>query len=175
MGTRDSIDDFVERACKIFPRLDPEVEGVVDRVCKLSKRFDTILEHGADVFDLNKGEYKLLVTLRQHNDDFTMSPGELGESLLLSSGAMTNRLDGLEAAGLVTREPDPDDRRALIVRLTPAGVRKIDEAVNAGIDNEIAVMSVLTPAEQKRLNALLRKLVLSFERRPQPVGAGARA
>ena len=151
------------------------MEGVVDRVCKLSKRFDTILEHGADVFDLNKGEYKLLVTLRQHNDDFTMSPGELGESLLLSSGAMTNRLDRLESAGLVTREPDPDDRRALIVRLTPAGVRKIDEAVNAGIDHEIAVMSVLTPAEQKRLNALLRKLVLSFERRPQPVGAGARA
>lgn len=173
MGTRDSIDDFVERACKIFPRLDPEVEGVVDRVCKLSKRFDTILEHGADVFDLNKGEYKLLVTLRQHNDDFTMSPGELGESLLLSSGAMTNRLDRLESAGLVTREPDPDDRRALIVRLTPAGVRKIDEAVNAGIDHEIAVMSVLSPAEQKRLNALLRKLVLSFERRAQPVGAGA--
>lgn len=173
MGTRDSIDDFVERACEIFPRLDPEVEGIVDRVCKLSKRFDTILEHGADAFDLNKGEYKLLVTLRQHNDGFTMSPGELGESLLLSSGAMTNRLDGLEAAGLVTREPDPDDRRALIVRLTPAGVRKIHEAVNAGIDNEIAVISVLSPAEQKRLNALLRKLVLSFERRPHPVGARA--
>jgi len=174
MGTRDPIDDFVERACKIFPRLDPEVEGIVDRVCKLAKKFDGILEHGTAEFDLNKGEYKLLAQLRQRDPDFAMSPGELGESLMLSSGAMTNRLDGLEEAGLVTREPDPEDRRALIVRLTPAGIAKIDQAVNAGTDNEIAVMSVLTPAEQKRLNALLRKLVLSFEGRPQPVGARAR-
>lgn len=175
MGTRDSIDDFVERACKIFPRLDPEVEGIVDRVCKLAKKFDGILEHGTAEFGLNKGEFKLLAQLRQRDPDLAMSPGELGESLMLSSGAMTNRLDGLEGAGLVTREPDPEDRRALIVRLTPAGLAKIDRAVNAGIDNEIAVMSVLTPAEQKRLNVLLRKLVLSFERRPQPVGASARA
>lgn len=175
MGTRDSIDDFVERACKIFPRLDPEVEGIVDRICKLAKKFDGILEHGTSEFDLNKGEYKLLAQLRQRDPDFAMSPGELGECLMLSSGAMTNRLDGLEAAGLITREPDREDRRALIVRLTPAGTAKIDRAVNAGIDNEIAVMSVLSPAEQKRLNALLRKLVLSFERRPQPVGASAHA
>lgn len=175
MGTRDSIDDFVERACKIFPRLDPEVEGIVDRVCKLAKKFDGILEHGTAEFGLNKGEFKLLAQLRQRDPDLAMSPGELGESLMLSSGAMTNRLDGLEGAGLVTREPDPEDRRGLIVRLTPAGLAKIDRAVNAGIDNEIAVMSVLTPAEQKRLNVLLRKLVLSFERRPQPVGASARA
>ena len=173
-GTRDPIDDFVERACRIFPRLDPEVEGIVDRVCKLAKKFDGILEHGTAEFDLDKGEYRLLVQLRQRDPDFAMSPGELGGSLMLSSGAMTNRLDGLEA-GLVTREPDPEDRRALIVRLTPAGIAKIDQAVNAGTDNEIAVMSVLTPAEQKRLNALLRNLVLSFERRPQPVGASARA
>ncbi len=175
MGTRDSIDDFVERACKIFPRLDPEVEGIVDRVHKVAKRFDGILEHGSAEFELNKGEFKLLAQLRQRDPDIAMSPGELGECLMLSSGAMTNRLDGLEEAGLITREPDPEDRRALIVRLTPAGIAKIDQAVNAGIDNEIAVLSVLTPAEQKRLNALLRKLVLSFERRSQPVGAGAHA
>ena len=175
MGTGDSIDDFVARACKVYPRLDPEVEGIVDRVCKLAKRFDGILEHGTAGFELNKGEFKLLAQLRQRDPDFEMSPGELGNCLMLSSGAMTNRLDGLEEAGLVTREPDPEDRRALIVRLTLAGIDKIDKAVNAGIDNEIAVISVLTPAEQKRLNALLRKLVLSFERRPQPVGAGARA
>ena len=166
MGARDSIDDFLDRACKIFPRLDPEVEGAVDRICKLNKRFDTMLEHAVEAFGLNKGEFKVLITLRQHNADFTMSPGELGDELLLSSGAMTNRLDRLEAARLIAREPDPDDRRALIVRLTTDGLQKIDEAVNAAAHNEAAVVSVLSPAEQKRLNVLLRKLVLSFEVKP---------
>ena len=90
MGTKDSIDEFLERACRIFPRLDPEVEGAVDRICKLNKRFDTMLERAVEAFDLNKGEFRLLITLRQHNDDFTMSPGDLGDELLLSSGAMTN-------------------------------------------------------------------------------------
>ncbi len=171
MGARDSIDDFLERACKIFPRLDPEVEGAVDRICKLNKRFDTMLEHAVEAFGLNKGEFKVLITLRQHNDDFTMSPGELGDELLLSSGAMTNRLDRLEAARLIAREPDPDDRRALIVRLTVDGLQKIDEAVNAAAHNEAAVVSVLSPAEQKRLNVLLRKLVVSFEVKPRTMVA----
>ena len=175
MGTKDSIDEFLERACRIFPHIDPEVEGAVDRICKLNKRFDTMLEHAVEAFGLNKGEFRVLITLRQHNDDFTMSPGELGEELLLSSGAMTNRLDKLEAAGFVAREPDPDDRRALIVRLTPAGIGKIDEAVNAAAHNEFAVVSVLTPAEQRRLNGLLRKLMLSFEVKPMAVAAAARA
>lgn len=171
MGTKDSIDDFLERACKIFPRLDPEVEGAVDRICKLNKRFDTMLEHAVEAFGLNKGEFKVLITLRQNNDDFTMSPGELGDELLLSSGAMTNRLDRLEMARLIEREPDPDDRRALIVRLTTDGLQKIDEAVNAAAHNEAAVVSVLSPAEQKRLNVLLRKLVLSFEVKPRTMVA----
>jgi DNA-binding MarR family transcriptional regulator len=171
MGTKDSIDDFLERACKIFPSLDPEVEGAVDRICKLNKRFDTMLEHAVEAFGLNKGEFKVLITLRQHNDDFTMSPGELGDELLLSSGAMTNRLDRLESARLIAREPDPDDRRALIVRLTTDGLQKIDEAMNAAAHNEAAVVSVLSPAEQKRLNTLLRKLVLSFEVKPRTMVA----
>ena len=175
MGTKDSIDEFVERACRIFPRLDPEVEGAVDRICKLNKRFETMLEHAVEAFDLNKGEFKVLITLRQHNDDFTMSPGELGDELLLSSGAMTNRLDRLESAGLIAREPDPDDRRALIVRLTPEGLRRIDEAVNEAAHNEFAVVSVLSAVEQKRLNSLLRKLMLSFEVKPMAVAAPARA
>ena len=175
MGTKDSIDEFVERACRIFPRLDPEVEGAVDRICKLNKRFDTMLEHAVEAFDLNKGEFRLLITLRQHNDDFTMSPGELGDELLLSSGAMTNRLDRLESAGLIAREPDPDDRRALIVRLTPEGLRRIDEAVNEAAHNEFAVVSVLSLVEQKRLNSLLRKLMLSFEVKPLAAAAPARA
>lgn len=174
METRDSIDDFLMRSRNIFRRLDPEVEGIVDRVCKLGKRFDTLLERAVDAFELNKGEYRLLVTLRQVEGQH-MSPGDLGAQLLLSSGAMTNRLDRLETAGLISREPDPNDRRALVVRLTDEGMGRIDEAVNAEIDNEIAVVSALSPAEQKRLNILLRKLMLVFESPAQMPSAVAGA
>jgi DNA-binding MarR family transcriptional regulator len=174
MGARDLIDDFVDGAAAIFPRLDPEVEAIVDRIAHLGKRFDRLLERSVAPYDLNKGEFKLLVQLRQ-SPGFAMSPGSLGEQLCLSSGAMTNRLDRLEEAGFVAREADPDDRRGLIVRLTDAGRVKIDEAVNAGIDGEVSIVSTLTPAEQKRLNALLRKLLLAFEtdRRAHPAIATA--
>ena len=60
MGTKDSIDEFLERACRIFPHIDPEVEGAVDRICKLNKRFDTMFEHAVEEFGLNKGEFKVL-------------------------------------------------------------------------------------------------------------------
>jgi DNA-binding MarR family transcriptional regulator len=88
---------------------------------------------------------------------------------------MTNRLDRLEEAGFVVREADPDDRRALLIRLTPAGLAKIDEAVNAEIDREVEVVSALSAAEQKRLNALLRKLLLAFEAAPRVRAAHASA
>jgi DNA-binding MarR family transcriptional regulator len=175
MGTRDQVDGFVERAVGIFPRLDPEVEGIVDRIHHLEKRFGQLLEHTVAPFGLNKGEFKLLMTLRQRPPGFALSPGALGECLLLSSGAMTNRLDRLEEAGLVVREADPDDRRALVVRLTPSGLAKIDDAVNAEIDREVAIVSVLTPAEQKRLNALMRKMILTFESAPRARVAAAGA
>lgn len=175
MGTRDTVDDFVGRAVEIFPRLDPEVEGIVDRVAHLSKRFGQLLERTVSPFGLNKGEFKLLILLRQRPPGFGMSPGALGEKLLLSSGAMTNRLDRLEEAGLVVREPDPQDRRALVVRLTPEGLARIDEAVNAEIDRETEAVSVLSPAEQRRLNALLRKLVVALEPAPRARAAQAGA
>lgn len=175
MGTRDTVDDFVERAVEIFPQLDPEVEGIVDRIHHLEKRFGKLLERSVAPFELNPGEFKLLATLRQRPPAFAMSPGALGEKLLLSSGAMTNRLDGLEEAGLVVREDDPADRRALVVRLTDAGAAKIDEALTAAGEGEASVVAALTAPEQKRLNALLRKLVLTFEASPRARVAQARA
>ena len=171
MGTKDSIDEFLERACRIFPHLDPEVEGAVDRICKLNKRFDTMLEHAVEAFGLNKGEFKVLITLRQHNDEFTMSPGELGDELLLSSGAMTNRLDRLEAAGFIAREPDPDDRRGVLVEPTKAGHAAWDRATDTQAGREALIASALTKAEKEQLHSLLRRLMRAF---PHEVRAGAR-
>ena len=81
----------------------------------------------------------------------------------LSSGAMTNRLDRLETAGLVRRLPDPSDRRALQIELTDAGWQAWQDSVGVQAQKEALVASALNDAEKEKLNGLLRRLMLQFE------------
>jgi DNA-binding MarR family transcriptional regulator len=78
---------------------------------------------------------------------------------MISSGAMTNRLDRLESAGLIERRADPKDRRGKLIALTIAGRRVINETITLHVRNEERLLSALTTEEQKELKALLRKLV----------------
>jgi DNA-binding MarR family transcriptional regulator len=81
---------------------------------------------------------------------------------------MTSRLDRLELAGLVRRLPDPGDRRGIVVELTPAGMKAWDQAAGIQGRKEAFFASALTKAEQKKLNDLLRKLMLAFEAAEPP-------
>jgi DNA-binding MarR family transcriptional regulator len=108
---------------------------------------------------LQPGEFDVLATLRRSGEPYLLSPTQLYETVMISSGGMTNRLDRLERAGLVERRPDPNDRRGKLIGLTDAGKRVIDETISRHVANEESLLSVLTPAEQKKLNALLRKLI----------------
>ena len=92
------------------------------------------------------------------------SPGELSSGLEVSTGAMTNRLDRLEEAGLIRRVRDPDDRRGVKIELTDAGKRVWTDSTSAQARKEALVASALTKREQTQLNSLLRKLMLEFER-----------
>ena len=118
---------------------------------------DTLEDHG-----LSYGEWRLLCKLRRAPER-TSTPGELSASLELSSGAMTNRLDRLETAGLVGRHPDPHDRRGVRVALTDAGEQAWIESTNAQAIKEALIASALSKREQHQLNALLRKLMLELE------------
>jgi len=164
MAERDSIDRIIQEALRHFPEIDPEVEGVVDRIWKLSKHLDHLWDSTAERFGLGQGgEYMLLLKLRQAPEG-RATPSELAERLSLSTGAMTNRLDRLEQAGMVVRERDPQDRRSVLVHMTDKGRHVFDEAVLAEAKEEERIVGVLDPEEQRRLNALLRRLVLAFER-----------
>jgi DNA-binding MarR family transcriptional regulator len=77
---------------------------------------------------------------------------------MLTSSGTTKRLDRLEQAGLIAREPDPDDRRGTLIRLTPAGRRLIDKVTEAYLANEKRLVGALTAAERRQLADLLRKL-----------------
>jgi DNA-binding MarR family transcriptional regulator len=161
---RDHVDRFLDTIRERLPMLDPEVEGIVDRIGGLQRRFKRAMDETLDEFDLDWAEYKLLGLLMREGEVYRSSPGKLARIMELSSGAMTNRLDRLEEAGLVRRLPDPDDRRGILVELTPPGKRVYEDAIGVQGRKESLVASALTVSEKKQLNALLRRLMIEFER-----------
>ena len=160
---RDHVDEFLElEFLEEIPNLDLTVEGMVDRIHGLSRRFkkaldETISEHG-----LTHSDWDLLGALLRKQP---RSAGQLAKIAELSSGAMTNRLDRLEEAGLIRRLPDPDDRRGVLAELTAKGRRAYNAAASAGAADEAFIASALSKSEQKELNTLLRRLMIEFERR----------
>jgi len=162
----DHVDRFLRRLEGLSreTELDLEVEGIVDRINGIARRVRramevTLAEHG-----LTHPEWEVLGKLRLA-EGHTSSPGELAAEIEVSSGTMTSRLDRLEQDGLVVRRPDTADRRGVLVELTPAGKAAYEAAVNVQARKEAFFASALTAAEQRRLNDLLRKLMLAFEDR----------
>jgi DNA-binding MarR family transcriptional regulator len=138
--------------------------GVIGRVSRLALHLRRRLEPVFERYDLDGGLFDVLATLRRSGAPYRLSPTELFSSAMLSSGAMTSRIDRLEQAGLVARTPDPDDRRGVLVGLTDEGRELVDRALEAHAANESRLVQALTSAEKRELARLLRKLLLSFER-----------
>jgi DNA-binding MarR family transcriptional regulator len=110
-------------------------------------------------FGLQPGEFDVLATLRRSGAPYALTPTALYDAAMISSGSMTNRIDRLEQAGWVERRPNPADGRGTLVGLTAAGFGLIEEAVGAHVDNQRAVLSALSAAEQTQLAALLDTLL----------------
>jgi DNA-binding MarR family transcriptional regulator len=163
-ATRDNVDRMLEVWKNELPDLDLATEGIVERIQKLQRYLDRAMNQTLAEFGLDRGEWHLLGALRRSGPPYRRSPGHLAEDIGLSSGAMTNRLDRLEEAGLVRRLPDPDDRRGLKVELTDAGWRAWQDSTGAQAEKEALVASALNQAEKEALNGLLRRLMLEFER-----------
>jgi DNA-binding MarR family transcriptional regulator len=158
----DHIDRFL--AMLELPGVDLTVEGIVDRIMGISRRLKRSMDDTLSGFDLTWGEWTVLGTLR-HEPSHRASPGELAKKHELSSGAMTNRLDRLEEAGLVVRAPNADDRRGILVEITEAGMRVWHESVGVQAEKEALVTAAALDArEREELNGFLRRLMLSFER-----------
>jgi DNA-binding MarR family transcriptional regulator len=163
---RDHVDKWLTTAwLQDIPNLDLEVEGILHRMNGLSRRFkrmlnETIAEHG-----LSYEEWDVLGALRRAGPPFRRSAGELAKISELSSGAMTNRLDRLEEAGLVKRLPDPNDRRGVLVELTKTGQKRWLDTTGAEAEREVLIASALSEREKKELSSLLRRLMLAFESR----------
>jgi DNA-binding MarR family transcriptional regulator len=168
---QDHIDRFLATINLVFPGLDLEVEGIVDRIAGIGRRLNRTMDETLAEFGLDSAEHKALSVLAQAGAPYRSTPGRLAERMDLSSGAMTNRLDRLEQAGLIRRLPDPDDRRRVVVELTDHGRETYRDAVGAQAKKEALVTAALNEREKAQLNALLRQLMLEFERREQSPNA----
>jgi DNA-binding MarR family transcriptional regulator len=157
----DAIDRIVLQWNRERPELDVSVTHILQRITRLyllqSGSFAEVLgSHG-----LTFGEYEVLAALVRSGPLHRLKPSDLVGALVLSSGAMTNRIDRVEAAGLVERLPDPDDRRGTLVALTEKGRQLVDGALLAHLANEERLLSALSADERRQLTDLLRKLLTS--------------
>jgi DNA-binding MarR family transcriptional regulator len=145
--------------------VDLTVEGVVERIMGISRRLRRSMDETLSGFDLTWGEWGVLGSLRHAGPPHRAPAGDLARKQELSSGAMTNRLDRLEEAGLVQRVPNPEDRRGVLVQLTDAGLRVWEQSVGVQARKEALITAAaLDPQEREALNGYLRRLMLAFER-----------
>ncbi|MEW4528690.1 MarR family transcriptional regulator [Maioricimonas sp. JC845] len=160
---RDRIDELIGHWQRERPDLDPQPMAVVGRILRLSGYLERRVNDTLKPFGLAVWGFDVLATLRRHGEPFAMAPKELMQATMLSSGAMTNRIDRLEESGLVERVPDPDDRRSVRVRLTRKGRSVIDKAIAARFQEADEALQSLPKRDRKQLADLLRTLLVDLE------------
>jgi DNA-binding MarR family transcriptional regulator len=166
---RDHVDHILQQWARVRRDLDVSPMGIVGRISRLSR----FLEHSTATvlaqYGLNEPQFAVLAAVRRAGPPYRMAPSDLYDALLVSSGAMTNRLDRLAAVGLIERVPDTHDGRSLLIALTREGYDLIEEVVVAAhTANEQRRLANLSPAERMWLASKLRKLLLQFDDRPRP-------
>lgn len=158
----DSVDKIVEQWAAERPDVDTSPMHVVGRVSRLAADIDQLLAPVFAVHGLGDGEFDMLATLRRSGGSFELSPGGLGASMMVTSGAVTKRIDRLERAGLVTRRVSEVDARSRLIRLTESGRRLVDAALEEHVANEARLLAGLSGADREALAGLLRKLGTSI-------------
>lgn len=153
----------IEQWRKERPDLDVSPMGVIGRLNEASSLIarDRLAPVFAR-FGLQHGEFDVLATLRRSGKPYALTPTDLYEATMVTSGAMTARLDRLEKAGLIRRAPHPSDRRGVVVQLTEKGLALVDEALAAHVANEHEILAGLTREERETLAKLLEKLIGSL-------------
>ncbi|MEU8083959.1 MarR family transcriptional regulator [Micromonospora sp. NPDC049101] len=145
------------------PDLDISPQGVIGRLHRLAGYLteELCLVYGR--YGLSEGEFDVLCALRRVGEPYERAPGELAAHTMVTTGAMTKRIDRLERAGLVTRRRSDDDQRGRIVALTQPGRELIDQAFTDHMHNERRLLSLLTTAETTALEGLLTTWISHVE------------
>jgi DNA-binding MarR family transcriptional regulator len=137
---------------------------IFGRILRASRYTDSARQHVFKRFGLDFGLFEVLAALRRQGPPYRLPPSELNRWCLLTSGAMTKRLDRLQKAGLIVRKADSGDRRSVLVELSPAGRALVDQVIVAHLENESRLLGPLSPKMRAELAALLRRLLSHLER-----------
>ncbi|MBB4481028.1 MarR family transcriptional regulator [Rhizobium sp. MC63] len=160
---QDHVDRILAQWRRERPDLDVEPMGILGRLKRLGTHLGreveaVLLKHG-----LSTSSFDVLATLRRSGAPHRLSPGELLEMTMVSSGTMTNRIDQLEKAGFVERIVNPDDRRSVLIALTDKGFATVEEAVGAHVANQQRLTRNLTAEDKAAFDRLLKKFLSDFE------------
>ncbi|MGH3392705.1 MAG: MarR family winged helix-turn-helix transcriptional regulator [Actinomadura sp.] len=151
----DTVEKVLEEWRRERPDLDPSPIGVFGRVRRVAEMSRHELEAYLAPHGLTPKSFDVLANLRRGGHPYRKTPSELAESSLLSSGAMTGRLDSLEAQGWIRRTPHPTDRRVMYAELTPEGVALIDEVMALHLANEDSLLDDLSKEQREQIAAAL--------------------
>ncbi|GAB3248204.1 MarR family winged helix-turn-helix transcriptional regulator [Kineosporia babensis] len=159
----DHVDRVLAEWARERPDLDSTPVGVIGRLHRLANALTQELvavyrEHG-----LSEGEFDVLAALRRVGEPFERTPGDLAQNTMVTTGAMTKRLDRLVEAGLVSRRVSEVDGRGRVVALTVRGRELIDQAYTAHMANEHRLLEHFTPPERQALQVLLTQWLSRFE------------
>jgi DNA-binding MarR family transcriptional regulator len=163
---RDALDRILEQWRAERPDLDCSPMGIIGRISQLQREVNlaqraTFARHGLDV-----PSFDVLAALRRAGPPYQLTPTELMRTALVTSGAITQRLDRLEERGLITRQRSRDDGRAVVVSLTDAGREALDAALPDHLDTERKLLDGLSDDDREQLAGLLRRLLVTLGRVP---------
>jgi DNA-binding MarR family transcriptional regulator len=151
MDAEDHVDTIVQQWTVERPDLDPSPLEVIGRLSRLADQADELLRPVFAARGLGDGDFDVLATLRRNGAPYELTPSELGARTMVTSGAVSKRLDRLERMELVERRVDDKDARGRRVRLTARGVAVMDEAYPAHLANETRMLARLTARERADL------------------------
>ena len=159
----DHVDEVLAQWRAEAPDLDVSPMAVIGRLSRAHRAVEAALRRNFAAFGLDRASFDVLATLRRSGAPYRLTPGQLGRSTMVTSGAVTQRLDRLEAEGLVRRTPSPTDRRGVEVELTPAGHEVLDRVLPAHLDVEGRLLAGLDEDQRTAVVQALRLLVASVE------------
>lgn len=160
---KDEVDEIVARWHCERPDLDVSPLQVLSRVSRLARHLDRARRAAFTAHGLETWEFDVLSALRRQGHPYQLSPGALLRATLVTSGTMTNRINRLESAGLVSRHRDQQDKRGVLVRLTQRGMQTVDAALADLLEREQGLLTGLDASQQNELARLLRVLLAPFD------------
>lgn len=159
----DEVDRIVTAWRRERPDLDAEPLHVLSRISRIARLLDQARHTAFADQDLDGWEFDVLSALRRAGKPYELSPGALMQQTLVTSGTITNRVDRLTARDFVARRPSPNDRRGVLVRLTPQGLRVVDAAMADLLEHEHTLLAGLSERDRTDLTRALRALLHTVE------------